>query len=160
MCFFLSYWTLDWAPAKVRSTSPSWSLSWSEIAKNRLMLCSARLCNKLAQGRYSMLRNRMKAFAKGEYSFDIDTSALCVLFNDSPYHHMSACGLGDGPQGACNGQTDNPNGDFNVTIQNMPSNAPSKSKVTKCKLSSTAMSLPSHSPDASGGCIWVFVLSR
>jgi hypothetical protein len=143
MCFFLSYWTLDWAPAKVRSTSPSWSLSWSEIAKNRLMLCSARLCNKLAQGRYSMLRNRMKAFAKGEYSFDIDTSALCVLFNDSPYH-----------------QTDNPNGDFNVTIQNMPSNAPSKSKVTKCKLSSTAMSLPSHSPDASGGCIWVFVLSR
>lgn len=113
-----------------------------------------------ARGRYSMLRNRMKAFAKGEHSCDLDTSALCVLFNDSPYHHMSACGLGDGPQGACNGQTDNPNGDFNVTIQNMPSNAPSKSKVTKCKLSSTAMSLPSHSPDASGGCIWVFVLSR
>jgi hypothetical protein len=28
-------------------------------------------------------------------------------------------GLGEG---ACNGQTDNPDGDFNVTIQSMPSN--------------------------------------
>jgi hypothetical protein len=45
-----------------------------------------------------------------------------MFSNVSPDRHMNVPGLGDGPQRACNGQTDNPNSDFNLTIQSMPSN--------------------------------------
>jgi hypothetical protein len=55
-------------------------------------------------------------------------NALCMFSNGPPDRHMNVLGLGDGPQRACNGQTDNPNSDFNLSIQSMPSNTQAGAK--------------------------------
>jgi hypothetical protein len=43
-------------------------------------------------------------------------------------------------KGACDGQTDNPNSDFNVTVQNLSRNTPDPSKVASSISVSSAMS--------------------
>lgn len=57
-----------------------------------------------------------------------------------------------------NGQTDNPNSDFNVTLWSMPSTTPSLTKVADCNRTKAAMPLPcclqTHREAASGPVFW------
>ena len=58
------------------------------------------------------------------------TGLSCEIMNLLAIQLMSSeFSLDDGPQGALDGQTDNPNSDFNVTVRCVPSNTPSKSNL-------------------------------
>jgi hypothetical protein len=66
--------------------------------------------------------------------------------------------LDDAPKGACNGQTDNPNSDLNVTFWSMPNTTPSQTKVADRNGAKAAMPLPccfqTHREAASGPAFW------